>query len=583
MLAPSRGAAALDQHGSSSSSGMATTSTQPSGPPMTKAMATKMTDERQVGQRRQRGRGEELAHHLHLRQVVRVGAGRGRPVLHAHAQRLAEQHAPTMRSALRPARSIRWRATAAPQVEQQRQPAPDGQRPQRDEGLVRDHLVEDHRGDEPVTSISTLLSRRPAAPSGSTARSGAACPTASGAPGRAAAGRADCRRACKGRGHQRDAGVLGRQLGLAGRQAWCSRRASRCRTACAPRPSARPPRCRRRPSSAAARRQQQRVQLGQRRCTRPALKPASRSARTAWSGASGPATAAAGQQRLGERSRPWWRVSQISAAPRAAATAAAKRRWQRRVASSRAVPCHARTPPAHRHPDFHLRRQARADAGERLLLRRDERLFLVTSRHVVIDEPSKHHPDRIEIELHTDAANLTQVDRLSMLLYRDGRAMWRQGKDAGRRDRRRGDRDRARRAAGHGIALQAFTPGAPAGLAGRHRGRQQLLIVGFPLGFHDTLHHLPVVRQAVIASSFGMRFQGQGYFLTDARTHRGTSGAPVVMRDPAPHAPWATRTCPGSCWACTRRGMDMPPHRDLVLDESLGPQLRLVRRHPDRR
>ena len=57
-----------------------------------------------------------------------------------------------------------------------------------------------------------------------------------------------------------------------------------------------------------------------------------------------------------------------------------------------------------------------------------------------------------------------------------------------------------------------------------------LLVVGFPLGFHDTLHHMPVVRHAIIASSFGLRFQGEGYFLTDARTHRGTSGAPVVMR-----------------------------------------------------
>ena len=35
-------------------------------------------------------------------------------------------------------------------------------------------------------------------------------------------------------------------------------------------------------------------------------------------------------------------------------------------------------------------------------------------------------------------------------------------------------------------------------------------------------------------------FQGQGYFLTDARTHRGSSGAPVVMQDDAgdPHLPW---------------------------------------------
>ena len=57
-----------------------------------------------------------------------------------------------------------------------------------------------------------------------------------------------------------------------------------------------------------------------------------------------------------------------------------------------------------------------------------------------------------------------------------------------------------------------------------------MLIVGFPLGFHDHLHHLPVARQAVIASAFGIRFQGQGYFLTDATMHRGTSGAPVVAR-----------------------------------------------------
>ena len=41
---------------------------------------------------------------------------------------------------------------------------------------------------------------------------------------------------------------------------------------------------------------------------------------------------------------------------------------------------------------------------------------------------------------------------------------------------------------------------------------------------------MPVVRHAVIASSFGLRFQGQGYFLTDGRMHRGSSGSPVVLR-----------------------------------------------------
>ena len=34
---------------------------------------------------------------------------------------------------------------------------------------------------------------------------------------------------------------------------------------------------------------------------------------------------------------------------------------------------------------------------------REQRLFLVTSRHVMLDEPSDHCPNRLEIELHIDA------------------------------------------------------------------------------------------------------------------------------------------------------------------------------------
>jgi hypothetical protein len=94
-----------------------------------------------------------------------------------------------------------------------------------------------------------------------------------------------------------------------------------------------------------------------------------------------------------------------------------------------------------------------------------------------------------------------------------------------------------------------------------------LLIVGFPLGFHDALHHTPVVRHAVVASSFGLRFQGEGYFLTDARTHRGTSGAPVVMRttgqEPIPgDLPWILLGVHSA-------RLDVGT-RDLELDEALG-------------
>jgi hypothetical protein len=197
---------------------------------------------------------------------------------------------------------------------------------------------------------------------------------------------------------------------------------------------------------------------------------------------------------------------------------------------------------------------------------RGTRLFLVTSRHVLIDRPSAHFPDRIEIELHVDAVNLTRSAQFSMLLYRNGRSVWRQGRDAsGEIDVAVVEIDRAALPASavfHAFSsahLQTSLSDIEVGAA--------LLIVGFPLGFHDTLHHLPVVRQAVIASSFGLRFQGQGYFLTDARTHRGTSGAPVVMRAAAPDL--SGSELPWKLLGVHSARMDMGS-RDLVQDESLG-------------
>ena len=197
---------------------------------------------------------------------------------------------------------------------------------------------------------------------------------------------------------------------------------------------------------------------------------------------------------------------------------------------------------------------------------RDERLFLVTSRHVVSDEPSKHFPSRIEIELHTDPDNLAESTGFSIPLFCDGKSLWRQGTDtAGEIDVAVIEIDRT--ALPERTVYRAFTPEHLYDPLDQVEVGTALLVVGFPLGFHDTLHHLPVVRHALIASSFGLRFQGMGYFLTDARTHRGTSGAPIVMRmfEPSPllgDLPWtllgvhSTRLDVGT--------------RDLVLDEALG-------------
>ena len=53
------------------------------------------------------------------------------------------------------------------------------------------------------------------------------------------------------------------------------------------------------------------------------------------------------------------------------------------------------------------------------------RLFLITCRHVVLDEATEHRPDRLEIVFHVDPKNLTAVKQMSLPLYRDRQPLWR--------------------------------------------------------------------------------------------------------------------------------------------------------------
>lgn len=198
---------------------------------------------------------------------------------------------------------------------------------------------------------------------------------------------------------------------------------------------------------------------------------------------------------------------------------------------------------------------------------RDDRLFLVTNRHVVLDEASGHHPDRLEIELHVAPENVAETTQFSIPLYRNGKSVWREGRDsAGTIDVVAVELERP--ALPETLLSHAFTPGHLVKRLDQVEVGTSVLIVGFPLGFHDALHRLPVARQAVIASAFGIRFQGHGYFLTDARMHRGTSGAPVVARDPTQGAgrselPWMLLGVHAARMDVANRDVQQDEHLDL--------------------
>lgn len=161
----------------------------------------------------------------------------------------------------------------------------------------------------------------------------------------------------------------------------------------------------------------------------------------------------------------------------------------------------------------------------------DDYLYLVTARHVVSNPAAGHHPDGLRVALHVDAADLRQTRELTIPLYVDGVPQWYQHPT-------RDDADVAAVAindpsvmADHLVASfsarDLLTSEDSVALG------QEVVILGFPLGFHDSVHNLPLARSAMIASSFAHPFKGQPCFLTDARLHRGMSGSPVIAKLPA--------------------------------------------------
>jgi hypothetical protein len=162
----------------------------------------------------------------------------------------------------------------------------------------------------------------------------------------------------------------------------------------------------------------------------------------------------------------------------------------------------------------------------------DDFLYLVTARHVVIQEAEEHRPSRLQLSLHSDPTDLQRRSDLSIPLYVDGVPQWFQ------HPRYEKEVDLVAVAINDprvlSNAVLAFSQEDTWNMDNVMPLGQDVLILGFPLGFHDTLHNLPLVRSATIASSFPHPFKGEPYFLTDGRMHRGMSGSPVVVRSAGP-------------------------------------------------
>ena len=154
----------------------------------------------------------------------------------------------------------------------------------------------------------------------------------------------------------------------------------------------------------------------------------------------------------------------------------------------------------------------------------EERLYLVTNKHVVRDDGTTFFPDKLRIRLHTSASDHTQNGPYDIPLYQNKISTWREkpGVDLAAIELSQTEMSR--------FVFKAFTPSffVPANIV--IAAGDDVVVIGYPRGFSDLLHNYPVTRIGAIASAYPIPFNGQPLFLVDARLHPGTSGSPVLMK-----------------------------------------------------
>ena len=156
-------------------------------------------------------------------------------------------------------------------------------------------------------------------------------------------------------------------------------------------------------------------------------------------------------------------------------------------------------------------------------------VFLVTNYHVVTGRPplSKSAPlgDRVQFLIHEDRVDLARVRHLELPLYDAAhQPLWVTSDTAP-------DADMILLpippAAYANVALFVFTEAHTHGDI-KMRPTSGATLLGYPYGFADTAHDLPVWKTGHIASEPNVDFDNRPVFLVDVSAFPGMSGSPVL-------------------------------------------------------
>jgi Trypsin-like peptidase domain len=157
---------------------------------------------------------------------------------------------------------------------------------------------------------------------------------------------------------------------------------------------------------------------------------------------------------------------------------------------------------------------------------RDERLYLVTNRHVLAGDDLQPRADSANIRLHTTANVYDNDDFPISLLTPGGSPAWKLAP---------GPADIAvvplgRDAFQSSSHITWFTPDMFFPRDYVLDPGEDAFLMGYPYSLRDEPTNLPIFRKAMVATVYGVSFNGAPCFLTDGHFHDGMSGGPVIVK-----------------------------------------------------
>ena len=78
----------------------------------------------------------------------------------------------------------------------------------------------------------------------------------------------------------------------------------------------------------------------------------------------------------------------------------------------------------------------------------------------------------------------------------------------------------------HGLSVEDF----PGDNSADIEVASDVIVVGYPRGFYDKINLFPIVKSGIVASRWGVGFEGNPYFLIDSKLFPGSSGSVVLSK-----------------------------------------------------